>query len=156
ENIRRSNFLAAASAVLSETLDYSATLQKLAAMSVPAFADWCTVSVLTERDLERVAVVHKDPAKDPTAKEYQAHSPPGDHKVGEYGEVLTTGRAVLAPHVTDRDLAAAAQSPDHLRIMRSLGVASCIMVPLAAAGKVIGVLSFVRSEPGHAFSEADF
>ena len=39
----RSEFLANAGEVLSSSLDFPTTLQKVASLAVPAIADWCSV-----------------------------------------------------------------------------------------------------------------
>ena len=56
-------FLAEASAVLGSSLDYAATLQALAKLVVPRFADWCTVAVLERGGIDQVAVAHVDPTE---------------------------------------------------------------------------------------------
>jgi hypothetical protein len=63
-------FLAEASRVLASSADYATTLANLAKAAVSRLGDWCAVDVLDEPGstewpprLERVAVVHEDPAK---------------------------------------------------------------------------------------------
>ena len=55
--------LAEAGRVLAGSLDYEETLHKVAWLAVPALADWCTVDVVGDHGLERVAVAHADPAQ---------------------------------------------------------------------------------------------
>src|SRR5690242_8413957 len=60
----RQRFLARAGEVLSSSLDFEQTLQRVAELAVPELADWCGVDVLDERGLARqVAVAHVDPKK---------------------------------------------------------------------------------------------
>ncbi len=60
ENTAR--FLADASAALSVLVDSDSTLQKVAYLAVPHFADWVAVDVLEENgQLRRVAVAHVEP-----------------------------------------------------------------------------------------------
>ena len=63
--------LAEAGRVLAGSLDYEETLRRVAWLAVPALADWCTVDVLGDRGLERVAVAHADPARAPLAARLQ-------------------------------------------------------------------------------------
>src|SRR5919201_2063008 len=59
-----SRFLAEASAALARLVDYESTLQKVARLAVPFFADWCTVDMLApDGGLRRVAVAHGNPSK---------------------------------------------------------------------------------------------
>src|SRR5437762_13092756 len=54
-------FLAEASAVLASSLDYEATLSRVAELAVPGLADWCVVDLLDDDGrIRRVAVVCGD------------------------------------------------------------------------------------------------
>src|SRR5690606_35149915 len=56
-------FLVGAGEALASSLDYQATLRKIAELAVSEFADWCAIDLLEGGDLKRVAVAHPDPAK---------------------------------------------------------------------------------------------
>jgi PAS domain S-box-containing protein len=57
-------FLAEASAALASVVDYESTLQKVANLAVPYFADWSAVDVADEGGaLRRLAVAHQNPEK---------------------------------------------------------------------------------------------
>ncbi len=61
---QRLAFLAEASATLSSSLDYEATLATVARLAVPTLADWCAVDLLgDDGSIERMAVAHVDPEK---------------------------------------------------------------------------------------------
>jgi signal transduction histidine kinase len=153
---RRSRFLISASAALSESLDYERTLQRVAELSVPDMADWCTVTVVdTNGRARRLAVVHADPAKRELAAEYKSKFPPTEHRSGHLLEVLRGGAASLSVHVTDEELVRAAQTEDHLRIMRGLGCASCVIVPMVVRGEILGVISLMRGEARAPYGPTD-
>lgn len=59
----RVHFLLGVNEILRDSLDFGATLPRLAAHLVPALGDWCVIDVLEERRLERVAAAHADPDK---------------------------------------------------------------------------------------------
>lgn len=153
---RRFRFLAAASAALSESLDFETTLRRVARCAVPEIADWCTVAVREERGgrLRRVAAVHRDPALREEIARYERSFPPEEHRSGSLPAVAA-GRSVLYRRIEDADLCAAAQSPEHLELMRTLGCRSCMMVPIFRRGKTMGVLSFMIADAARAFCEAD-
>ena len=59
-----SRYLAEASAALAGVVDYESTLQKVANLAVPYFADWSAVDVANDDgSLRRLAVAHQDPDK---------------------------------------------------------------------------------------------
>lgn len=147
-----SRFLADASAVLAGLVDPEGTLENLARLAVPAFADWCAVDMLDDKgNLKRVAVAHVDPAKVQLAREYQRRYPPDPD--GNYGawHVLRTGKGELTSQITDEMLAASILDQQQLHILRRLGLRSYIGVPLSVRGKVIGVLTFVAAESGRRY-----
>lgn len=152
----RTRFLADASAALAGSLDYTRTLRRVAELSVPAIADWCTVAAVDAGgSLRRVAVVHRDPAKSDRVGEYERAFPPELHRQGRYRDVSALRQSVFQPYVSDADLAAAAQDEDHLRILRELGCSSCIMVPMEVRGELFGVISLMRGETDRAFDAGD-
>jgi signal transduction histidine kinase/CheY-like chemotaxis protein len=57
--------------------------------------------------------------------------------------------------VTEEMLAAAARDPDHLAILRSLGIKSVMIVPLTAQGRTLGAITFVLAESGRRYAQAD-
>jgi signal transduction histidine kinase len=153
---RRFRFLSSASAALAESLDYQRTLHRVAELAVPDIADWCTVTVVDAHGaVRRLAVVHADPDKRELADEYQRKFPPTEHRSDELLRVLEGGPASVMVRVTDADLARAAQTDDHLRIMRGLGCASCVIVPMVARGEILGVISLIRGDTRPPYGDSD-
>ncbi|HEX6911782.1 MAG TPA: MHYT domain-containing protein [Longimicrobium sp.] len=149
-------FVAEASRVLASSLDYEQTLDAVAALAVPVLADWCAVDVLTQDgELRRLAVKHTDPEKVRLVREIERRWPtPRDTPYG-LAHVVRTGRPELVPHIPGEMLEASARDPEHLRLIRALGLRSYICVPLLARGKVLGALSLVHAESGRAYDEGD-
>jgi len=153
---QRSAFLARASSVLSESLDPRITLAKFADLAVSALADWCTVSLIDEdKALRRVAVVHRDPEKQWLAQEYQRRFLPPFDRSREFVNVLRRRKAVLLNQVSAPQLASFAESPEHLRILTELGIASFIMAPLSSRESLLGVITLIRSDPRNPYQQAD-
>ncbi len=153
---KRASFLAEAGAALASSLDLQQTLRRVAALGVPGIADWCTVAALDdEGTLRRVAVAHADPEKRELVAEYEVRFPPARHRAGALPGVLSEGRSILQQVVTDADLQAAAQGEDHLRVLRGLGCASCVMVPMRVRGRPVGVISLMRGPAATPFGEQD-
>lgn len=153
---RRASFLAAASSALAESLDYGVTLRKVAQLAVPTIADWCTVTVIQEDGaFRRVAVVHSDPAKADLARAYEQGFPPESHRNDSLGAVARAQRPILLNDLDETALRAAAQDEEHLRILRALGVSSCIMVPLVSRARQLGVISFMLGDESRRFRNED-
>lgn len=149
-------FLAEASQTLISSLDYEATLNTMARLVVPDIADWCAVDVLEENgSLNRVAVVHSDPAKVQIAAELQKRYPPNLDDTEGVASVLRTGQSELYPEISDAMLEAAIPDQDLLRIMRGLGLKSAMIVPLVAREEVFGAITFVAAESDRHYGSLD-
>ena len=149
-------FLAEAGEVLASALDYEATLTAVAGLVVPRLADWCSVYV-TESDgrLRQLAVAHADPGKVAWAKDLAGRYPPDPDAPRGMPAVVRSGEPELTPEVTDEMIAAAARDPDHLAVLRGLGVRSVMVVPLAARGRTLGAVTFAAAESGRRYTPAD-
>jgi PAS domain S-box-containing protein len=153
---QRASFLAEASTVLASSLDYRGTLRMLARLSVPAIADWCTVTIMREdRTKERVAAIHSDTRKGHLIEELGQYYPASADDDSGIGQVIRTGQASFFPEVCDEMLVQSAGSPRHLQIMRELGCCSCIVAPIHARGTTLGAISFVLCGKERSYGEAD-
>jgi signal transduction histidine kinase len=139
--------LADASSALVESLDYAATLARVAHLAVPVLADMCTVDVVEDGQLRRVAVAHVDPAQEPQLIEAGAGylDPRSQHPVAQ---VLRTGRPWLASEVDEALLQAQMREAREVAIAAALGVRSGMVVPLFARGRILGAMAFVSRQPG--------
>src|SRR5213593_3586546 len=153
---RRSRFLANVSALLVTTLDYEATLRTLARLAVPELGDWCVIDMLGEEaQMRRVAVAHVEPAKESLAWELERRYPMRPDDAYSPARVAHTGRAELLPEVTEAILAKAAHDAAHLDLLRQLGLASSMCVPLIARGRTLGALSVAISRSGRRYTQVD-
>lgn len=139
--------LAAVSAILGESIDYEKTLSNVARAMVPAMADWCAIDVLEDGRLRRVAVTHIDPAKVALALDLEKRYPPDPNAPTGVPQVIRTGRSELVAQIPDELLAASARDPEHLELIRALGLNAYIVVPMLAHGQVLGAISLVADAP---------
>jgi PAS domain S-box-containing protein len=147
--------LAEASDLLDTSLDYETRLANLAKLVVPRLADWCTVDILDEHQiLQRVAVVHIDPAKVAWAHELQKRYPPDPNAPTGVYNVIRTSRPQYVPVFT-QEMLDAVQDPERKKLVIELGLTSFVQVPLIARGHALGVLTLVWAESGHHYSPAD-
>src|SRR5947209_1464939 len=105
----RYEFLATASELLSQSLDYETTLQQVAKAAVPRIADWCSVHVLEGGKLERVAVAHQDPKKLEFAEMFAREYPEELRDDQGAGKQLRTGEAELWDTIPEEALTLAAK-----------------------------------------------
>jgi PAS domain S-box-containing protein len=153
---RRSDFFAEASAVLASSLDYETTLASVTKLAVPEIADWCAVDVLDEKGtLRRLAVAHVDAAKIRLAEELATRYPDDPKNDRGVYRALRTGETQFYAEIADDLIAAAARDEDHLRLLRSLGMKSAIVVPLIARGRTLGAITLVTAESGRYFDQND-
>ncbi|HKB54529.1 MAG TPA: GAF domain-containing protein, partial [Ramlibacter sp.] len=151
-------FLAQTSAELASLTDYESTLDRIAHLAVPEFADWCMVDVLGESGtLERVAVAHSDPQREHLARELHRRFPPDAARIAGGGplNVLRTGQSERIPEVSAELLDRAVSQTGYLSALRELGVHSYIGVPVAVRGKILGVITFVTGQSHRRYSRRD-
>ncbi|HEY9624631.1 MAG TPA: PAS domain S-box protein [Crinalium sp.] len=149
-------FLSEASAVLASSLDYQTTLERVAQLTVPQLADWCTVHIVEEDgSIEQIAVAHIDPAKLEWAYQIRDKYPmkPDDPR----GAALTlrTGQPDFVPEIPDELLVQAARDAEHLEILRQVGFRSVMTVPLRTQAGILGVISFISAESERQYTSAD-
>ena len=151
----RTRLLAEASEVLASSLDYEQTLRNVAWLAVPRLADWCAVDLIGDRaNRISLAVAHSDPAKLMLAERLRAQEPESVDPERGLGQVVATGLPALYPEITDEMLAAGARNPEHLAMLRELGMSSVMIVPLSAGGRTIGAMSLVNAESRRRFDQA--
>jgi PAS domain S-box-containing protein len=152
----RADFLAQAGTLLDQSLDYERTLAAVADITVPEVADWCGVSILDEMGiLQQVAVAHVNPEQRRLGEQINRRFPPDPDAPGGGYEVARTGRTLFARQVTDDMLTAAITNPEHLDLVRRLGLRSVIVAPLRARGRTFGTLTLANAESGRLFQQAD-
>jgi signal transduction histidine kinase/FixJ family two-component response regulator len=153
---RSEAFLARASAVLAESLDYATTLKRVAALAVPEVADWCLVDVVDDRGILRpVALAHSEPEKESAAESLRRHYPSDPDAPRGPARVAQTGEPQLVADITDEQLVSWARDPAHLDLLRSLAPHSYVCVPLRARGATFGTLTLVSSRSGRRYDALD-
>ncbi len=152
----RLSILAEMSQQLASTLDYETTLANLASLLVPRFADWYAVDVLEpDGSFRRLAVVHRDPAMARWAEISMRRYPPEPDEQEGTARAVRTGEALLYQTIADELLAASTKNEEHLETLRSLGMASAMVIPLTAGGRTFGALMLVSSNPRRRYTEDD-
>ena len=148
-------FLAQATKELVSSLDYQATLSRVARMAVPQLADWCAVDILEpDGSLKLLAIAHMDPSKVEWAREFRRAFPIDMTAPTSLPRVIRTGKSELYPSI-DSALLEANLDEEQLEVIRELQLSSVMLLPLRARGRTLGTISFVFAESGRSYGEAD-
>jgi PAS domain S-box-containing protein len=146
ESVHR--FLAEASTLLSSSLDYKETLSRVAALALPALADFVAIETRAPNGaLEARSIAHHNPARERLARELLDKYPRPLSSTSGMPQVLRTGKSEVVSDITDEMLVTGAQDDEHLRLLRALALKSFVIVPLTARGKTLGVMTFATEGP---------
>ena len=149
-------FLADATAVLSSSLNYDDTLDRIARLAVPVLADWCVIDLVEDDGtLRRVSVAHRDPAMTELARAWAREYPTNLELARGINHVIRTGRPELARAVSDEALRAASVDVRHYETLRALGVRSYVIAPLATHDRTLGAVTLVSASSGRGYGDAD-
>jgi len=153
----RRTFLADATSTLASSLDYQATLVRLAELLVPRFGDWCAIDMVDGQTStpRRLVVTHADPAKVRLAHEIAERYPDSADEPTGVPHVLRTGQSELHAQITEEMVMAAARDEEHRRILAGLMLRSAMIVPLQARGQTFGAISLVYAESGKSYTPDD-
>jgi signal transduction histidine kinase len=153
----RVRFLAEAGRLLVSSLDYEATLKRVADLAVPRLADWCAIDMLDESGrIKRLTVAHEDPEKVALAQSLNERRPLDPDAAFGVPSVIRTGQSKLLPELRDDALAEVAYGDvEVLEDLRSLGLCSLMYVPLVARGRVLGAITFASDTPARRFGDDD-
>jgi PAS domain S-box-containing protein len=158
--VKRAEFsqrlLARTGELIAHSDDYGRTLDEIASLLVPEFADWCGVSVPGDDGLIGLAAIaHRDPARIAFGRELQDGYPSRIDDQTPAAQVLRTGEAQLLAITDEAMLRGAARDEEHLRLLRGLGLGSAIVVPMSAGGRVVAALTLVNELGSRRFDEDD-
>jgi GAF domain-containing protein/anti-sigma regulatory factor (Ser/Thr protein kinase) len=147
-------FLAQASAVLARSLDYERTLQEVAQLAVPEFADWCAVDVvLPDGSLRQITSGHPDPRMEELLTELRTlyRAAKGRSEGAMY--VIASGNSELR---SDVEGLPRMDIPEEVaELYEKLSPRSYMIVPLTARGRTIGALTFLSTIEGRHYGPHD-
>jgi len=140
------SMLAEVGALLASTLDRELTLPRLVRLAVPALGDLCALDIVGEDGtISRAAYAHLDATKEPLVYE----APVGVRAA------ISSGRLVLVSRASEADLMTEAQNADQLRALQQLRPKAWIVLPLTARDRVLGALTFARTESAEPYDRVD-
>jgi serine phosphatase RsbU (regulator of sigma subunit) len=141
---------------MAQSIDWESTVQAVVRSAVPAVADWTSLTMLEPTGgLRIVAMSHHDPECERLAWQFIARHPPDPGAESGAANVIRTGELEIAEDVSHEVIKAAAQDPEHLRLLEDLNVRHYVIAPLKAPDGVIGALTFVLGDSGRRFEPSD-
>ncbi|MFF2502542.1 SpoIIE family protein phosphatase [Streptomyces sp. NPDC058067] len=165
---RRLALIADASARIGTVLDVDQTARELAEVTVPELADIAAVDVLdTILACHRTAGPGSGPELFRALALAAAHPSEATRAADQVGDLaayaadrlvtqcVRTGKPVLIPHVSNRDLPRIARDSEAATLLARAGIHSYLAVPLTARGTVLGALDLKRARNPLPFSHDD-
>lgn len=148
--------LARTGELLTHSTDHRSTLEDVAQLLVPEFADWSAVSLArADGAIEQVAIAHADPERVELTRALRERYPDARGDDSGVAEVLRTGEAQLIRAFSDEMLGERARDEQHLEMLREADIGSAIIAPMPAAGRVVGALTFVNHRDSRKFDADD-
>jgi PAS domain S-box-containing protein len=154
---RKIAFLAEAGTILASSLDYAATLNRLARLAVPFLADFCLVHVRDEEgEIPQVAAAHRDPAGDELVRELgRKYRVDPASRESVVARVAHGGKSELFSELPDEVEAYVTRDPELRALWGVLHPVSLMVVPLAAHEHTGGTLTLVSSVSGRRYAPPD-
>lgn len=150
------DFLSKASVALGQVADYQSTLERIANLAVPFFADWFGVHVREPSGkVRRLAVRHLNPGREKEVDELYRLYPPTEGRPYGAADVLIRGTPIFASDF-DAVLPKIARDERHLQMLRNLGLKSFLCVPMRSRGNILGALTFATAESKREYTELHF
>ena len=141
---------------LSRSLDLETTVAEVGRLLVPRFADWCSLQLLRDGQLETVAVQHRDPETTEWARSMTGRLPdPHGRPHRRARTSCAPARSEIYPFIPAELVEATAVSDEHLAILRRLGLTSAIVAPLTGRDGIVGAVTLIHAESGRRYSDAD-
>ena len=146
------HFLAEASAVVAESLDYEETLQRIAHSAVPAFAEIVVVHLVDrEGELQRQVVATPDAARAQAIEEMWTRYRTADIPLRQ---VLETGDAWIAGPLDDAALGNI-DDPEQRKLAAAIGIRWLIAAAMRTGQNRFGTILFGRTDPERPFDESE-
>lgn len=158
-DVKRAEFaqrlLARTGELLASGRDYRSTLEDVAELLVPEFADWCAVNTV-DRDgtIALVATAHRDPERLEELRELRYRYTLHVDDPGIVPEVVRSQRPALR-QLSAETLPDVITNEENRALMRALAAASTVVVPMMVAGRTVGALNFVNEASSRRFGETD-
>jgi len=155
-NEQISDFLAEASSRLVDYFSDESTMQEVASIAVPDFADWCAIDMLEpDGQGRRVALVHSEPDDDELQNSLAELYPCQFDANSILYKTLKTGGAHLEEQLNDDAPVSTLVAGDHWKSLQPKLIRSVLCVPLISRSRMLGAISFGMAKSGRYFDSED-
>lgn len=145
-SIKAANFLAEASILLAESLEYVEVFERVAQLIVRDLADYCQYDVVGIEGYYTKVAPHIPPQKKQLLDRILSAYPPDKNNNHPARKALISGEAILVDDLTSEFLNSYAINEEHATLTKELGTKSLLIVPLQTRGKILGVLTMAFIE----------
>ncbi len=153
---QRTQFLAQAALLLSSSLDYEQTLERLAKLLTIRFADWCAVYLLNEDGtLHRVLATQEGISSGEDRFAGKEHSLPWDKANDLLIHAIKTEKPQHVSNVTDEFRASFKNDSIHVVMSEYFGFHSVMFIPMIVRGRTLGVIEFVLGKSKKKYDRED-
>ncbi len=148
--------LAEMTRALVSTLDVNEAMARLARIVVPRLADWASVALLDEvGNLQHAVARHADQTLSEQIRRLPALQGSVLTDESYARRVARTGQPVLHERISVDELVAGWDSEELTSLLREIGLASLMIVPLQARDRTLGVLVLAGNEDREPYTDAD-
>jgi PAS domain S-box-containing protein len=152
---RAQRLISEGSRILSESLNWSATIDHLARLMTESLADICVVDAPDANGtIRNVAMAASDPRKQELMVEGLRRWPRA-HAAAYVSPALEDARSTFIVDFDETTQGEFALDADHLALIRELGISSVAVVPMVARGRPVGAISLAMADPDRRFDEDD-
>lgn len=156
-NQEKALFLANVSSVLSSSLDFHMTLDKLAKIIVPFLGDWCSILIVKEDGtIERAAVHHRNENMRSLLDELLKY--PAQRTILNslhFQDVIRTGKSFVMDDIDEKSLKDLFLDEKHTEILKKLSIHAVMGVPIVYGERIHGAIAIVLSEKNRKFDQQD-
>ena len=146
-------FLAEVGNTLAASLDYEATLQQIADLTVPRLACYCEVGLIKDGCVQRVGMAHADPEQRDALVD--RITLPTNPDRGPVAQVLNSGKSLLLASSHEGSADTADADPGRLQLMEMAGATSLLLIPLIARDRRLGVLLLASTRRDRLYGSRD-
>ena len=147
-------FLAEASAVLAGSLDYEATVKRVAELLVPQICDWCGITIVEDDGSQReISSGLEDAELEGFLQDLRRRYRDMDDQSHGTKEALEGSRSVLWRDATGPPMIEL--DPHEQELYDRLAAQSYMIVPLIARGRTIGAVTMISRQPGRHYASMD-
>ncbi len=156
QNKEHSDFMAQASLILSEGLDFGSMVEKVGQLVVPKIADWYSIDAPNEKnEITSLAISHSDPEKLSLANQIRAHINISLDSHTGIGKVMRTGKPEILNDFSPKWFSATEISSENFEMLQKLKLKSAMIVPLISHGKILATMTLVSAESGRVYDSSD-